>query len=385
MPVLLAASADAEIARPTVKNDGDDALAAAWREQQATQHASTSHLRDALERLRARYAVERRDIIAASAEHVADARGELEAARGGVAAAHQRAELLHRQLRAFCEETLLSRAAQGGPPRGVTPDSVAIRDIGRQLAAATEAARATASQTQLLLAAVAHDRVRRDARSRDAAEASAQLELRVRHLEEENASLRHSVASAQAANGEALLAARALARDCRPDPAVAYNARETAAAHGDIMAVLRDVHGLGTALQGRLDALDAFAHAHSEQRLARVAALEGAMRNIEAAPHNAGGSNVFRPRVDAGWLAAGAAAGSRCAPGAEVTREKLAPGASGVFRHRVAAFYRRYNPAKLPEVDRIVAEYAGAEHELMHSLEAHYRAEGYFSNDRRPL
>ena len=36
---------------------------------------------------------------------------------------------------------------------------------------------------------------------------------------------------------------------------------------------------------------------------------------------------------------------------------------------------------KLSEVDHILHEYAGAEEELMSSLEVHYNAFGYFSSD----
>jgi len=92
-----------------------------------------------------------------------------------------------------------------------------------------------------------------------------------------------------------------------------------------------------------------------------------------------------RARVDAAAAAEAAAAAKTAADAAvaeSVSSESAASAGEAAaeeppedFRSRLAAFYRKYNPDKLPSVDEVLVRYAGREDVLFNSLVAKYGPE----------
>ncbi len=350
---------------------------------------------------------------------------------------------------------------------------------------------------------------------RQARDDDAELELRLRHLEESNASLRAELAAVKAVNAEAHRSVDRVLDVCRPDAASAVHGSDLRAVHVAAARELAELRDRVTVAAARVESVELFARNEDARRSAMLEQLERVVRQIEHAP----APPSFAPRIQTRLLAGGggggggggSAAGSRgsgpragaagdsapdaatddaggtfpsvppryhgastlagtfgapprplsvggggggddaaVAPesaavraraAAQLTRDRQAaaaaavaptssggpslaslwasavnaspnvddrPGAtadvtsgSGVpaqgsvfqvapgsphgavpsFRHRLMAFYSKYNPAKLSEVPTILREFAGAEDELMRSLEAHYDAFGYFDYD----
>lgn len=483
------------------------------------QQQMLAKMQRALDELRSRYSAERKELLAAASDHVADGRAEMEQTKQLASRCIQRVDAFRRQLRA-----LEAAALSGATAQSDVQIRAALTTGSERLAHALDGLRESTEQTQLLQSAILNDRVRREARMRQARDEDAELELRIRHLEESNAVLRAELAAVKAVNAEAFKSVGRVLEVCRPDASSAIHGSELKSVHLSAVSELAEVREALTVALGRVESIDNFTKKEDARRNGLLEQLESVVKEIERRPpppifapkiqtrqifeaqqeaaemeaaaaavearrptpaSSTGTYPAVAPRYDlpatplmslsmsslpaasgagarrpphlssstpaaapssssfddpvaksglASFFGGGAAAAAAATPhnkstahptstpaadhtnddpslaarrraaaqlrahaaardggsedkhpqGSAFTAVPGSPTHSGAvpsLRNRIMAFYSKYKPEKLSDVDRIMAEYKGAEEELLSSLEVHYNAFGYFSQD----
>jgi hypothetical protein len=350
--------------------------------------AAVDRIHAILRQLRSKYSVDRAELAAAVDEQVSGIRAEVDVAQQTSRECTAAVDGMRRHLAAL-------ETAHDGPADLLA----ATASASERLDAVQDSFRRCADETQLVKTALLNDRMRREARRRQQESEDAELQLRLQHVEDTNAALRSELHVVKMINCDSTAAVMELLQECRVDAPTAHAAGEMEKLREGVMGDLRRVREDQAVLTGRVETVVAFCEDEEARRKGQVAALEQSLKQIEQRPP----LPSYRPRVDAAALAerglprhGGGVAGLVETPGrVEGSQLHLVPtgaaaaaaaAAPGVFpsfpshRERIATFYSRYNPAKLGELDAVMAEYAGAEAELMSALEIHYGAFGYFSS-----
>lgn len=341
-----------------------------WQLQTDGQAGTLERLNELLHELRHKYAVERSELVAAVSEQVSHVRTELESAKAAQQCCARDVEQSYRHLAALDAE------------HAVAPPDVlaAIREASGKLDGIQESYRRCREQSQMLRTALLGDRARRQERTHQQEQEQLELDMRMRQLEESTASLRSELQALRAVNCEGSSAVMDAVSRVRLDPGGAMQLREMKALHCGVLEELARVKEQLFVLSNKFVTIASYAEREGQQRGKQLRVLEESVRRIEELPRP---SSYRGGTYDASWhTRAGELPKYEAATSSPSAASALHGAAMPTnLHHRLVSFYMRYNPAKVPDVDSIIDEYAGAEAELMSSLEVHYGAFGYFSRE----
>jgi chromosome segregation ATPase len=345
-----------------------------WGTVDANARDNGERVHTILRELRHKYSLERAELVAAVTEQVSDVRAELEAARDGATECTRSVASLEKQISAMA-------AHHTGPSDLIA----ATKEANARLAAVDEALHKASDEGQLLKTALLNDRMRREERLRKSESEDADADLRIRQLEEANAAVRAELRTLKSASVASLNAVSDIVAECKYDAPTTHTTNEMNSLRESVMADLQHLRSEQLAIRERVDTTVMFCQDEEKKRTERVRALEGCLHEIEQRPVPKTAHVVDTQQWDRHTFTPPYFVPARGDDGL-VSTPRRADGASRppaavlTVRDRVAQFYASFNPAKLSSLDKVLAEYHGAEEELMSALEVHYNAFGYFSN-----
>jgi chromosome segregation ATPase len=226
--------------------------------------------------------------------------------------------------------------------------------------------------------------MRREERLRKSESEDADADLRIRQIEEANAAVRAELRTLKTASVAALNSITDVVAECKYDAPTVHTTEEMAALRNSVLADLHQLRSEQSSIRERVDTTVRFCESEESKRSERVRALESCLRDIEQRPvpktsHSMNVSHWPSHGMPADFVSASRADGLVSTPRQALGRDPSRSEATSL-RSRIARFYAAFNPEKLAMLDSVLAEYEGAEEELMSALEVHYNAFGYFSN-----
>lgn len=341
---------------------------AAWKGVDGAGQVACDRVHSILKELRHKYRLERAEIVTAVTDQVSDVRVELEATQQTTRELTHHIDRVRRHLVAM--ETSADQSAGDA--------TASLSAANAKLDAIEEQMRRAAEDTHLVKAALLNDRIRREERQRQQAAADAETDVRLRHVEESNAALRAELHVVKSVNVEASQSVADLLHECKFDAPTTHAAAELGSLRDDVLNDLQRVRAQNAELRQRVESVVSFCEQQETSRSRNVEELERTLRAVQASDSPRGVSSLVIDTAHASGTRAAVQEGGRQHEGLVHTPRQTVP-TPGSLRDRVAAFYGRYNPSKLSDLDRIMGEYAGAEEELLSALEVHYGAFGYFS------
>lgn len=358
--------------------------------RQKREETAVEKINTILRELREKYKIQRSELLHNVTEQVCDLRTELDAARYGAKECEMQVEHIRTHLVAL-------ETAHDGPVDLMK----ATQEANKRLNVVHDGLRRVSEETQLIKAAVLNDRMRRQARERQLSAEEAELELRLKQMEELNNQLRSELHVVKTVNAETNHAVLDLVHQCKIDAPGAHAAGEMQRLYEEVMSDLRQLKGEHAQLSGKLSSIVGFCEEEEDRRAKQVNALAASVKQLQEKgiraptykpvvdtrlydPASVGAPPiglVHTPRRTASNSVNLEAANTYAAPSPPVSfRSSTWQEPKESVREKIAGFYERYNPEKLHTLDDILQEYEGATEELMAALEVHYGAFGYFTS-----